>query len=180
MKKIIILMLILFISIPYSYQFPYICCKDKNTFQEKCYVDGECCNEKWYPSCYDFEIWSQGGKFTVGVPTLLNIYVRNIGAYDDTYELKYRVISGNAILDFNNVHKLTLSSENTDFFSPTVIINSNNNVVIEFTVTSTTKGTQKSITVTLSADSMYSLPEFMNILILIVVFFSVFIVYRKV
>ncbi|MEM4368091.1 MAG: hypothetical protein QXO21_03655, partial [Candidatus Anstonellales archaeon] len=180
MKKVVILIIILLFSIPFSFQFPYLCCRDKNTLQQKCYRSGVCCNGKWYPiSCYDFEIWVLGRKTTIGVPSKIDIYIRNTGAYVDTYNIKYKLISGNAIIDPVDGDTITVYPENTGILSMNLIVLSASDINIEFNSTSLTTGISKKVTVTFSGDSMYSMPEFTNILVLLFLIFSISIIYSK-
>ncbi len=175
---------IIFIAIlllPVAFSYPYLCCKDPNTLQPKCYVSGECCNGKWYNKCYDFQLWSVNGKYTIGTPSTINIYVRNIGGYDDSYRIsRYQILSGNINIDSNSLQKsITISPNYVGVLQPSLIFLSNQQAQITFYVVSKT-GTEKSITVTMSADSMYSMPEFSNIFIILIIFSGVFLIYRKV
>ncbi|MEM5799290.1 MAG: hypothetical protein QXZ43_01325, partial [Candidatus Aenigmatarchaeota archaeon] len=95
---LLLLFLIIFISIVESEEIKYICCKDRNTYQERCYKTGECCNGKWYEKCFNFEIWTIDTQLTIGMPTPVNVYIRNTGGYDDTYTLSYKVIKGENII----------------------------------------------------------------------------------
>ncbi|MFH8092885.1 MAG: hypothetical protein QXM38_03020 [Candidatus Aenigmatarchaeota archaeon] len=157
MRKIARLWLFLILFIPIVYSFPYLCCRDRNTLVEKCYATGQCCNGKWYERCVDFEVWVDGKKLTIGEPSTLNVYVRNIGAFQDSYSLSYQVLSGNVIVSWNN-KKQTAGPNDVAIFQPIIILLDPSPTRINFRIRSDSN-LEKDVTVTLTGESMYSMSE---------------------
>jgi hypothetical protein len=174
MRMKIILLLILLLPLVSSY--PYICCKDRETLQDKCFRSGECCNGKWHERCYDFDLWYSAAGLTIGAPGAVNVYVRNKGAYADSYTISYQIISGEAFVNIEN-NRSTVGPSQVTSFTPRVILLSSNPVTIRFTVKSSNQ--EKSIDAILSAGSMYSMPEISTILLIFIPTLAA-IIYRKV
>ncbi|MCS7135281.1 MAG: hypothetical protein NZ893_02485 [Candidatus Aenigmarchaeota archaeon] len=163
--KFLLLFLIL-IPIITSQQRPYVCCRDKDTLKEKCFVGGQCCNGKWYERCIDFEIWVAGDKFTIGQPAQLNVYVRNKGAYADTYSMNYEIIEGQILIEWDTNNNIYVPPESdVGVFRPTINILTPETVKVKFIVTSQSN-LRKEVIATLSAGSMYSMSEFSLAIIL--------------
>ena len=154
------LILILLLLLPTTFSFPYLCCRDRSTYQYKCFKGGECCNGFWYPACRNFDVWIIGKRMTIGEPTPLPVYVRNKGAYTDTYRITLYQVSptGNAIIDIQT-NEISIPPSDVKAFTPIVILLSSQQTTITFTVTSDS-GLSKQASVTLSGESMYSMSEF--------------------
>jgi hypothetical protein len=82
------------------------CCADPVTHQKKCYTSGICClqgmgNEYWdLDSCYNFKVWVEPASmmFTVGQQTPINLYIQNLAAYPDNFDINYLITNGSAAL----------------------------------------------------------------------------------
>ncbi|MEM5777406.1 MAG: hypothetical protein QXJ06_03075 [Candidatus Aenigmatarchaeota archaeon] len=185
MQKKIMLFFFLIVFIPIvKSDIIYVCCKDRYTYQERCYATGECCNGKWYERCLNFEVWTRDTELTIGVPSPVNVYIRNTGAYDDTYTLGYKIIEGKNIILVDTKGQTTINVNPSEIrvLQPKVILLATppNPVIIEFTVYSEKDpNLSKTTILRVSGESMYSMSEFSFIFLLLLTFSSIF-VYRKV
>uniref|UniRef100_A0A7C5YWE6 CARDB domain-containing protein n=1 Tax=candidate division CPR3 bacterium TaxID=2268181 RepID=A0A7C5YWE6_UNCC3 len=181
-KNFIVLSVIFIILIKPS--FAVFCCRDPETYQSRCYNTGQCCNNLWYQLCINFEVWSRGGELGIGKPTPVNVYIRNIGAYPDEYNLNYKIIKGhNVIVDTRGHDKISVDPNGVRVLRPTVIILAQTiePIEIEFNVSSTQNKTLwRTTTVRISAEEyLYSMSEFPTfLLIMIILLANIF--YRKV
>jgi len=186
-KRFLALALLLVLAISIASSQNIFCCKDQKTYQDKCYSDGQCCNGLWYQRCVDFEIWASKNDFTVGVKQGLPVYVRNIGAYSDTYTLDVTVLSGRVLVDWKNGDTITVPVQSTYYFEPKITFLAAGDAAINFVVTSKTDpSVRKETTLTISANSFYSMSEFSTLSTLFIVLGSIAIlsfsfkrIYRK-
>jgi hypothetical protein len=115
---------------------------------------------------------------TVGVPTILPVYVRNTGGYTDTYNLTLSQVSpDNAIIEIQS-NEITVYPDATGTFTPTVLLLSSQQTTITFNVTSKASGLWKPASVTISGESMYSMPD-ISLLSLLLIPAAAAIIYRK-
>jgi hypothetical protein len=51
-------------------------------------------NEYWADSCYNFKTWVEPGSmmFTVGQETPINLYIQNLAAYPDNFDITYKIL----------------------------------------------------------------------------------------
>jgi hypothetical protein len=174
MTRVFYLILILLLF-PVAYS--YFCCKDPSTGLEKCYATGQCCNGFWYPSCFDFDAWVHGEGLAVGVQSTVYVYVRNKGAHPDKYNIiDYQYDRDKVIVSIRDT-QLSLQPKETRAFLPTVILLSNTPTTITFTIKSDSN-IQKTIWATLSAGSMYSMPD-LSLLSLLLIPIAAAFIYRK-
>jgi hypothetical protein len=116
---------------------------------------------------------------TIGVPTILPVYVRNTGGYTDTYKLTLSQVSspGNANVEIQS-NEITVYPDATGTFTPTVLLLSSQQTIITFTVTSKASGLWRRASVTISGESMYSMPD-LSLLSLLLIPVAAAIIYRK-
>ena len=97
MKKIILLILISIFLLNIGLVEAAFCCIDPETGQEKCFSEGQCCFDVWYPGCFWFDMWVEPSStmFTVGKKTNVNLYIHDVCPYPDNYDLSYNIISPN-------------------------------------------------------------------------------------
>jgi len=137
-------------------------------------------------SIYNFEVWTEGpGFFTTGTPRIVNIYVKNSGNIEDSYNVTYNKEVINPI-GANNLVQISIPSnrinsvkagrvDNT--FATVTLLGPVGNAEIWFNVTSINNQTMK-ITQKIKIGSAYpiSLPEFQLIGFLLLLILSTLII----
>ena len=168
---------ILIISVLTTTAIYAFCCE--NAGQWKCYTTGECCGGDWYESCNDFEIYTSGARaFRIGQKTHIILYIKNTGAYEDTYTLT--AISNDPTLilvDMTGATNATVSPSEIRKLFPRITVLSNTatgNVI--FTAESSNGDKESTTLVVLESGDYLSLPEF-SIFGLVQLFFIAGIVY---
>lgn len=196
-KKFYFLTVFIFLSI-ISFVFaactpgnPCCCQTSPSSGQRRCYNSGICCNvgnsnEYWDPeSCYNFEINIEGsGLFIAGQPNFINLYIKNIGAYTDSYNISTVISSSNPqliILEVPNEVLHVIPGETRVVKPRITILSTTVTGEINFTAISRAYSSrQRSAVFTiLRSDLPYNLPEFNNILFLLIVISSTIIYYIK-
>jgi hypothetical protein len=154
------------------------CCADPITHQKKCYTIGFCClegmgNEYWGNSCYNFKVWIEPSSmmFTVGQQTPINLYIQNLAAYPDNFDINYKVlppanpfliqvdISGSTpVLNVNPLETKKVTSPRITVME----IHANGNVLFNVTSQGDKKIYRNATLIVLQSDLPISLPEFNN------------------
>jgi hypothetical protein len=169
------------------------CCNSTIPNQKKCYTSGQCCkmgasDEYWDPvGCYNFNAWVQPKRImlTLGTKTPIILYVENTGGYTDTYDVNYRITSGNPSLINVELTGVTptgsvASSEIKKLYPRMTVLSAINSWEVTFNITSRVDPSiYKNTTLTIiEGDNPLSLPEFgifglMEIFILIVTIYLI-------
>ena len=151
------------------------CCQTAPKSNEfKCYTSGVCCrkgkeDEYWDSvGCFDFDIWVEPSsmKFTAGKKTTVNLYVKNLGSYDDNYTIDYNISSGNQALiqvDMSYVSPTGIVDAGTTktLYPKVTILSSETSGKIMFNATSQGKPEIKgNTTLNVQSGLPVSLPEF--------------------
>ncbi|MEM5878374.1 MAG: hypothetical protein QXF12_05860 [Candidatus Aenigmatarchaeota archaeon] len=178
-KRIILTVLIMIFAL--NTANAYICCRDYQTNQQRCFASGECCGGFWYQDCEDFELWSGDHKATIGMERPINIYVRNLGGYTFEYTVtSYQTSSSNVIVSLPS-HSTSIGPKLTGYLQPKIVLLSQTTSPIPITFTVTNRHTTKQITVNVSSEEYFSLSEF-GILTMIALMASsmIYMFFRKV
>ena len=171
MKKIIITSFVFLLMINCVNSADVFCCKELVTYQDKCYITGDCCGGYWYNSCYDFEIDASGTSvFRVGQKTPIVLYIKNTGYYSDSY-----TITNPPEIESETPHliqiDMTDATQATDVpggqtkrVHPKITILSSNVVgYVNFIATSPNVGSKYDDLYISGSDDYLSLPEFSSI-----------------
>jgi hypothetical protein len=151
------------------------CCNSTIPSQKKCYTSGACCkigtSDEYWDSvgCYNFNAWVQPNRImlTLGTKTPVILYVDNTGGYTDTYDVNYRITSGNPSLIVVELTGVTptgsvASGEIKMLYPRMTVLSTGNSWDVTFNVTSRVDPSiYKNTTLTiLEGDYPLSLPEF--------------------
>jgi hypothetical protein len=126
--------------------------------------------EYWDPNgCFDFEVWVEPNKmaFTIGRKTNVNLYIKNLEAYSDSYNVSYWIDSPNPSLISVDLIGVTPTEIvfpfSTEKFYPRItILSAQASGTVWFNVTSSgNPGIQRNASLDISSSGMpISLPEF--------------------
>jgi len=193
MKALTLLLMVFLLSIilVIDVRSTFCCQTEPYSGQKRCYTEGVCCNEgqpsEYHAgSCYDFQVSVSGPSYlTVGVKTQINLYIHNIGSFDDSYTIKnilYEGISSDHISVSFPTDPINVRSgvrEQVPIYVTLLYSNAAGNVI--FPITNSQGQTKEAIYTVNGGENLFSLPEFVNLLILILILFStaLFIKFRK-
>ena len=169
-KKFILISLVFILSLSLAYG--YICCRDYQTNQQRCFIDGECCSGFWYEDCEGFEIWSDNQRAVIGMEKPVNIYIRNTGGYTFDFKISsYQTNSDNIIVNLPS-HSTSIGSRMTGYLQPKIFLKSQTTHPIPVTFTVTNGHITKEITVNISSEEYFTLSEYGIFALLILLTFS--------